>query len=74
MRSYVDLNRTKKGRIVLLGSVNPLLVKNISESLAGRVGFVEIHPFNYAEANELRKMKLEKLWQGVGNEDFKLDK
>ncbi len=66
LRSYVDLNRTKKGRIVLLGSVNPLLVKNISESLAGRVGFVEIHPFNYAEANELRKMKLEKFWLSGG--------
>jgi len=66
LRSYVDLKRSKKGRIVLLGSVNPLLVKNISESLAGRVGFVEIHPFNYSEANEPRKIKMEKFWLNGG--------
>ena len=62
LRSYVDRKRDKKGRIVLLGSVNPLLVKNISETLAGRVGFIEIHPFSYSEANGLRKMELEKFW------------
>lgn len=66
LRSYVDLKRSKKGRIVLLGSVNPLLAKKISETLAGRVGFVEIHPFNFAEANELRRMKLEKFWLNGG--------
>ncbi|MCR4321940.1 MAG: ATP-binding protein [Candidatus Brocadiaceae bacterium] len=66
LRSYVDRKRDKKGRIVLLGSVNPLLVKNISETLAGRVGFIEIHPFSYSEANALRKMKLEKFWLNGG--------
>ncbi len=66
LRSFVDLKRSKKGRIVLLGSVNPLLVKKISESLAGRVGFVEIHPFNYSEANERRKIILEKFWLNGG--------
>ena len=30
LRSYVDRRRGKKGCIVLLGSVNPLLVKTIS--------------------------------------------
>ena len=62
LRSYVDRKRDKRGRIVLLGSVNPLLVKNISETLAGRVGFIEIHPFSYSEANGLRKMELENFW------------
>ncbi len=66
LRSYVDLKRTRKGRIVLLGSVSPLLVKNISETLAGRVGFIEMHPFDYSEANELRKIKLEKFWLNGG--------
>lgn len=66
LRSYVDRKRDKKGRIVLLGSVNPLLVKNISETLAGRVGFIEIHPFSYSEANGLRKMELEKFWLAGG--------
>ena len=66
LRSYVDRKRDKRGRIVLLGSVNPLLVKNISETLAGRVGFIEIHPFSYSEANGLRKMELEKFWLNGG--------
>lgn len=79
LRSHVDRNRDKKGRIVLLGSVNPLLVKNISETLAGRVGFIEIHPFSYSEANGLRKMELENFWLTGGypepllwNEDDRL--
>ena len=62
LRSYVDRKRSWKGRIVLLGSVNPLLVKKISETLAGRVGFIEIQPFSYSEANALKKMKVEKFW------------
>jgi len=66
LRNYVDRKRGKKGRIVLLGSVNPLLVKNISESLAGRVGFIGINPFSYPEANALRKMGLEEFWLSGG--------
>lgn len=66
LRSYVDRTRDKKGRVVLLSSVNPMLVKNISETLAGRVGFIEIHPFSYSEANGLRKMELEKFWLNGG--------
>jgi len=48
LRTYVHQERAKKGRIVLLGSVIPLLVKEISETLAGRIGFIEIQPFSYA--------------------------
>ena len=66
LRSYVDRKRGKKGSIVLLVSVNPLLVKNISETLAGRVGIIEIQPFSYFEANGLRKMELEKFWLNGG--------
>lgn len=62
LRNHVDRQRIKKGRIVLLGSVNPLLIKNISETLAGRIGFIEIHPFSYSEACALRKMEIEEFW------------
>jgi len=48
LRTDVDQERAKKGRIVLLGSAIPLLVKEISEALAGRIGFIEIQPFSYA--------------------------
>jgi len=62
LRSHIDRARAGKGRIVLLGSVNPLLVKNISETLAGRIGFIEIHPFGYAEAKVFGKLRLEEFW------------
>ncbi|MBI5375037.1 MAG: ATP-binding protein [Candidatus Schekmanbacteria bacterium] len=66
LRNHIDGSRGKKGRIVLLGSVNPLLIKSISETLAGRVGFIEIQPFSYAEANALRKTELESFWLSGG--------
>lgn len=49
LRSHVDAARGRKGRYVLLGSANPSLVRGISESLAGRVGFVEMGGLRFAE-------------------------
>lgn len=62
IRSHIDSARNKKGRIVLLGSVNPLLARNISESLAGRIGFVELGPFQYSEAAVRHGIDLEGFW------------
>ena len=62
LRSHIDRARQKKGRIVLLGSVNPLLVKSISESLSGRIGFIELAPFNFQEAKSSYKIELEEFW------------
>jgi uncharacterized protein len=39
----------EKGKFILTGSSNFLLNENISQSLAGRVGFIEMHPFSYNE-------------------------
>lgn len=41
-------------KIILSGSANFLLLKNISESLAGRVGILELLPFSFAEAHSLK--------------------
>jgi hypothetical protein len=41
LRSMIDLDRPQNGRYILLRSVNPALVEQISESLAGRVGIDE---------------------------------
>ena len=62
IRSHIDSSRLKKGRLVLLGSVNPLLVQNVSESLAGRIGFIEIAPFNFGEATAAGDMDVEEYW------------
>lgn len=39
-------------RFLILGSASPHLVKGISESLAGRVGFVDLFGFNIEEVGE----------------------
>jgi predicted AAA+ superfamily ATPase len=62
LRSHIDEHREVKGRIVLLGSVNPILVKDISESLAGRIGFVEITPFIYNEITQYISINVENFW------------
>lgn len=62
LRSYVDKNRNVKGQLILLGSVNPMLMKNVSESLAGRVGFIELTPFDFEEVKHVKNMSLNKFW------------
>lgn len=49
LRSVIDENRKRNGRFYLLGSVNPALIRQASESLAGRIGTVELTPFLYPE-------------------------
>jgi len=68
LRSLIDENRNQSGRFYLLGSVNPSLVKRISESLAGRVGMVELTPFLFAETADL-KIDLPTYWLKGGYPD-----
>ena len=58
LRSFVDELPQKKGRIVLLGSVSPHLIRNISESLSGRVGFLDMTPFLLPEIQDLQTLWL----------------
>ncbi len=53
LRSVVDRDRQHKGRFLLTGSSSLDLIKNVSESLAGRVGFVEMGTFKAYETYEL---------------------
>jgi len=68
LRSVIDLDRQQTGRYTLLGSVNPALVKHISESLAGRVGIVELTPFLFSEITNL-KIDLADFWLKGGFPD-----
>jgi predicted AAA+ superfamily ATPase len=68
LRSMIDLDRKHAGRYYLLGSVNPALVKHISESLAGRVGIVELTPFLFSEITDL-KIDLPDFWLKGGFPD-----
>ena len=53
IRGVVDADKNKKGRFILTGSASFELMKNISESLAGRVGIIELSPFKINEASGL---------------------
>jgi hypothetical protein len=68
LRSMIDLDRQQTGRYTLLGSVNPALIKHISESLAGRVGIVELTPFLFSEITDL-KIGLADFWLKGGFPD-----
>lgn len=44
-------NSTQKGIFILTGSNNFLLQQNISQTLAGRIGYIHLLPFSIAELN-----------------------
>jgi uncharacterized protein len=52
LRNFADERRGAKGQIVLLGSASPRLIKHVSESLAGRVGFLDMTPFQEGEVHD----------------------
>lgn len=49
-------------RFLLLGSASPTLIRGVSESLAGRVGFVDLHGFDLTEVGGEKWRKL--WWRG----------
>lgn len=44
---------TERGRFILTGSNNFLMLESISQTLAGRIGYLELLPFNYNEIHEI---------------------
>ena len=59
LRGAIDRDRERNGRILLLGSVSPSLMTQVSESLAGRLSLVELTPFVLGESPE---DDLDSLW------------
>ena len=51
--------KTSRTRFLILGSISPDLMRNVSESLAGRTETLELTPFSTAEAP---RSAVEKLW------------
>lgn len=51
LRGIIDADR-RNGRFVLLGSASPELIRHSSESLAGRIGYLELTPFTISELGE----------------------
>lgn len=50
LRVAIDRDRQKAGRFIITGSSSPQLSRSISESLAGRVGIIEMSPLSWSEA------------------------
>lgn len=50
LRGAIDAQRSQMGRFVILGSAQPTLVRQVSESLAGRIGILELSPLTLQEA------------------------
>lgn len=44
----------EKGRFILTGSNNFLMLENITQSLAGRIGYLELLPFCYTEIQKIQ--------------------
>ncbi len=67
MQGVVDRSK-KLGFFIITGSSNFLLMKNITQSLAGRIAILELWPLSMQEldAAKLKKYKLEEiLWRGM---------
>lgn len=73
LRGIIDKRRRKgekSGHFLILGSASPELLKQSSESLAGRISYVELNPFNVLEARESgHEDYLDRLWVRGGFPD-----
>lgn len=52
LRSVIDRNG-RNGQLLLLGSASRALIKQSSESLAGRISYLELTPFNRVETSDM---------------------
>jgi hypothetical protein len=61
LRSIIDENR-RNGRFILLGSASRELISQTAESLAGRIGLIELSPFLITEIQASDDFQLSTFW------------
>lgn len=62
LRSVIDENR-RNGQFIILGSASPDLIRQSSETLAGRISYLELTPFLFKEVDKNNNLTiLRKLW------------
>jgi len=66
VRAAIDADRRRNGRFLLLGSVSPAMMVEVSESLAGRLALVELPPLSFTE---IPRVALQRLWSRGGYPD-----
>jgi len=59
----IDTDRQTTGKFILTGSIQFNLLKNITESLAGRIGLLSLLPYQYAEIPN--KLRYSSIYQGT---------
>jgi len=65
LKMRIDRNRQSYGRWLLTGSQQFGLMAQVTESLAGRVGILELLPLSFLELPEARRLPLaEEIWLG----------
>ena len=69
LRALVDRTR-EPGQFLLLGSASPELIRHSSESLAGRIAYHQLHPFDIIEISE--PISQNDLWMKGGFPDVLL--
>lgn len=60
LRGAIDAKRKRNGRYLLLGSVSPALMMQVSESLAGRLSIIELTPLLQGEL--IKAAQRDRLW------------
>jgi predicted AAA+ superfamily ATPase len=66
IRNAIDSQRKKNGRFMILGSVSPGLMKQVSEFLTGRIALCQLSPISL---NEVKQISLDRLWHIGGFPD-----
>jgi len=63
LRALIDRQR-EAGRFILLGSAAPHIVRQVTETLAGRITYYELFPFSRSEVSPIIDMKQHWLYGG----------
>jgi predicted AAA+ superfamily ATPase len=61
LRSVID-ERARKGQFLILGSAGPDLIRQSSESLAGRIAYLDLTPFLLSELEATHTDDIRRLW------------
>lgn len=57
LRGIIDAER-RPGRFIVLGSASPDIIRNSADTLAGRIGYLELTPFTLAEVEDMKALWL----------------
>ena len=68
LRSVIDKQR-RNGRFILLGSASRDLIQNTSETLAGRIGLIDLTPFTLDELLNTEGFSINRFWLRGGFPD-----